>query len=93
LDGTLDLVGLGDEVPAVRPLLADLDLSGVVVTADALHTHADAVELLVAEKHAHYLFTVKANQCAARRRCAVRRREPKEVQVLLAGLSQQSGRS
>jgi predicted transposase YbfD/YdcC len=32
------------------------------VTADALHTHAEAAEFLVTEKHAHYLFTVKANQ-------------------------------
>jgi Transposase DDE domain len=37
-------------------------LAGVVVTADALHTHAEAAEFLVTEKHAHYLFTVKANQ-------------------------------
>jgi predicted transposase YbfD/YdcC len=33
-----------------------------VVTADALHTHPDAAEFLVAGKQAHYLFTVKANQ-------------------------------
>jgi predicted transposase YbfD/YdcC len=54
--------GAPKEVPAVRPLLADLDLAGVVVTADALHTHADAAEFLVADKQAHYLFQVKANQ-------------------------------
>jgi hypothetical protein len=39
----------------------------VVVTADALHTPADAAEFLVTGKQAHYLLTVKANQCAARR--------------------------
>ena len=50
------------EVPGVRPLLAGLDLAGAVVTADALHTHADAAEFLVADKRAHYLCTVKANQ-------------------------------
>ena len=33
-----------------------------MVTADALHTHADAAKFLVADKQAHYLFTVKANQ-------------------------------
>jgi predicted transposase YbfD/YdcC len=32
----------------LRPLLAGLDLAGVVVTADALHTHPDAAEFLVA---------------------------------------------
>jgi hypothetical protein len=50
------------EVPAFQPLLDGLDLAGVVVTADALHTHADAAEFLVAGKQAHYLFTVKAAQ-------------------------------
>lgn len=34
-----------------------------------------------------------AELCATRRLCAVRRWKPKEVYVLLAGLSQQPGRS
>jgi predicted transposase YbfD/YdcC len=54
--------GAPGEVPGLRPLLADLDLAGVVVTADALHTHADAAQFLITQKQAHYLFTVKANQ-------------------------------
>jgi hypothetical protein len=54
--------GAPGEVPGLRPLLADLDLDGVVVTADALHTHAEAADFLVSRKKAHYLFTVKANQ-------------------------------
>jgi predicted transposase YbfD/YdcC len=54
--------GAPGEVPGFAPLLDPLDLAGVVVTADALHTHAEAAEFLVTEKHAHYLFTVKANQ-------------------------------
>jgi predicted transposase YbfD/YdcC len=54
--------GAPGEVPAFQPLLADLDLAGVVVTADALQTHADAAEFLVTRKQAHYLFVVKANQ-------------------------------
>ena len=41
------------EVPAFIPLLAGLDLAGVVVTADALHTHADAATFLVTGKQAH----------------------------------------
>jgi predicted transposase YbfD/YdcC len=61
--------GAAGEVPGFRPLLADLDLAGVVVTADALHTHADAAELLVAGKQAHYLLTVKANQPSLLDRC------------------------
>jgi predicted transposase YbfD/YdcC len=62
--------GAPGEVPAFQPLLADLDLDGVVVTADALHTHADAAEFLVAHKQAHYLLTVKANQPTLLDRCA-----------------------
>jgi predicted transposase YbfD/YdcC len=62
--------GAPGEVPAFQPLLDGLDLAGVVVTADALHTHADAAEFLVAGKQAHYLFTVKANQPTLLARCA-----------------------
>jgi hypothetical protein len=51
-----------NEIPAVRPLLASLDLTGMVVTADALHTQRDTATFLVEEKHADYLFTVKKNQ-------------------------------
>jgi predicted transposase YbfD/YdcC len=57
-------------VPAFIPLLAGLDLAGVVVTADALHTHADAATFLVTGKQAHYLFTVEANQPLLLERCA-----------------------
>jgi hypothetical protein len=62
--------GAPGEVPAFQPLLAGLDLAGVVVTADALHTHADAAEFLVTSKQAHYLLVVKANQPSLLGRCA-----------------------
>jgi predicted transposase YbfD/YdcC len=62
--------GAPGEVPGFRPLLADLDLAGVVVTADALHTHPGAAEYLVTGKQADYLFTVKANQPTLLHRCA-----------------------
>ena len=62
--------GAPGEVPGFRPLLADLDLAGVVVTADALQTHPDAAEFLVTGKQAHYLFVVKANQPTLLARCA-----------------------
>src|SRR4029453_17190814 len=58
-----------EEVPAFAPLLAGLDLAGVVVTADALHTRPDAAEFLVTRKQAHYLFTIKANQPALLAHC------------------------
>ncbi len=62
--------GAPGEVPGFQPLLAGLDLTGTVVTADALHTHRDAAEFLVTSKQAHYLFTVKANQPVLLDRCA-----------------------
>jgi hypothetical protein len=62
--------GAPEEVPALAPLLADLNLDGVVATADALHTHHDAAEFLVTSKQAHYLLTVKANQPTLLQRCA-----------------------
>jgi Domain of unknown function (DUF4338)/DDE_Tnp_1-associated/Transposase DDE domain len=51
-----------NEIPAVRPLLATLDIAGMVVTADALHTQTDTATFLVEDKRADYLFTVKDNQ-------------------------------
>jgi predicted transposase YbfD/YdcC len=62
--------GAPEEVPAFAPLLAPLDLAGVVVTADALQTHHQAAEFPVTSKQAHYLFTVKANQPVLLDRCA-----------------------
>ncbi|MGH8899410.1 MAG: ISAs1 family transposase [Egibacteraceae bacterium] len=50
------------EITELRPLLADLDLQGAVVTADALHTQRGHAELLVNDKHADCVFTVKGNQ-------------------------------
>jgi predicted transposase YbfD/YdcC len=62
--------GAPEEVPGLRPLLADLDLHGVVVTADALQTHPEAAEFLIGVKQAHYLLVVKANQPTLLARCA-----------------------
>ena len=62
--------GAPEEVPAFQPLLANLDLAGTVVTADALQTHPAAAEFLVTQKQAHYLFAVKANQPTLLDRCA-----------------------
>lgn len=51
-----------NEIPELAALLADLDLTGVVVTADALHTQHETARHLVADRHAHYVLTVKGNQ-------------------------------
>ncbi|MEU8534140.1 ISAs1 family transposase [Streptomyces parvulus] len=49
-----------NEIPAVRPLLDSVDLTGTVITADALHTqHAHGTYLR--ERGAHNIAQVKAN--------------------------------
>lgn len=49
------------EITSMQPLLDTLDLTGVVVTADALHTTRGLARYLD-QRGAHYVFTVKANQ-------------------------------
>lgn len=52
-----------NEITQVRPLLAGLDITGALVTADALHVQRDTARYLVEDKKADYLFTaVKDNQ-------------------------------
>lgn len=52
-----------NEIPAFAPLLNTVDLTGLVVTADALHTrHGHATYLR--ERGAHYLAIVKKNHPA-----------------------------
>lgn len=50
-----------NEVTAFAPLLDRLDLTDVLVTADALHTHRGHAEYLHG-RGGHYLWVVKANQ-------------------------------
>lgn len=52
-----------NEIPEIKPLLNSLgDISGRVVTADALHTQKETARFIVEDKKADYLFTVKDNQ-------------------------------
>lgn len=51
-----------NETAAFRPLLEPLELTGVVVTFDALHSVKDQVRWLVQEKKAHYIAVIKGNQ-------------------------------
>jgi predicted transposase YbfD/YdcC len=46
----------------VIPLLDSVDLQDKDITADALLTQRKLAEYLVVQRHAHYHFTVKANQ-------------------------------
>ncbi|MFK0297535.1 ISAs1 family transposase, partial [Streptomyces sp. NPDC090442] len=50
-----------NEIPGFVPLLRPLDLHGVIVTSDALHTQTGHAKALVG-MGAHYLMVVKANQ-------------------------------
>jgi predicted transposase YbfD/YdcC len=58
-----DIDAKTNEITQVRPLLDDIDITGALVTADALHVQKDTARYLVQDKKADYLFTaVKDNQ-------------------------------
>jgi predicted transposase YbfD/YdcC len=58
-----DIDAKTNEITQVRPLLDDIDITGALVTADALHVQKDTARYLVRDKGADYLFTaVKGNQ-------------------------------
>ena len=59
--GQVDVDAKTNEVPMLPRLLADINIVGAVITADALHCVRDHATYLV-ERHAHYLLTVKGNQ-------------------------------
>jgi len=54
--------GKTNEIPGFQPLLDGVDLTGRVVTADAMHTQRDHAEYLVDQRQAGYLLVVKDNQ-------------------------------
>lgn len=51
-----------NEIPALKELLAELNLRGTLVTIDALHTQKETARFLVEDKQADYLLPVKENQ-------------------------------
>ena len=56
-----DVDGKTNEITRFVPMLDTLDLTGAIITADALHTQRDHARWLV-EKKAGYVFVVKGNQ-------------------------------
>jgi hypothetical protein len=54
--------GKHNEIVEFKPLLEPLDIAGMVVTADAMHTQREHAHFLVEEKTADHLFMVKGNQ-------------------------------
>jgi len=59
--GQLATAAKSNEIPTVRTLLASFDLTGVVVTVDAMHTQTDTAQIITSGG-GDYVFTVKANQ-------------------------------
>lgn len=51
-----------NEINAFKPLLEPLDLSGKIVTADAIQTQVKNAQFVVEDKGANYIFPVKQNQ-------------------------------
>ncbi len=51
-----------NEITAFASLLDGLDLAGILVSADAMHTQRAHARFLVEDKNADYLLTVKNNQ-------------------------------
>lgn len=71
-----------NEIPHFSPLMDRLgDLSGTVVTADALHTQSGHAEGLHS-RGAHYVLTVKQNQRALRARISSQSWSTRQVQYV-----------
>jgi predicted transposase YbfD/YdcC len=62
LVGQREVDSKSNETTAFRPLLARLDLTGKILTFDAMHTVRANLDWLVTEKDAHYLAVIKGNQ-------------------------------
>lgn len=59
--GQVQIAAKSNEIPAVRDLLDQFDLSGTLVTADAMHTQDQTAEHIVSAGGA-YLSTIKGNR-------------------------------
>lgn len=66
--GQVAVAAKSNEIPAVRTLLANFDLTGVVVTVDAMHTQHDTAQAIL-NAGGDYVFTVKNNQPRLRKAC------------------------
>jgi len=59
--GQLAVAAKSNEIPAVRTLLAGFELTGTVVTVDAMHTQHDTAAAIL-DGGGDYVFTAKKNQ-------------------------------
>lgn len=51
-----------NEITQFKPLLQNLPLEGMVVSADPMHCQTEHARFLVSDKKAHFIFMVKDNQ-------------------------------
>lgn len=65
--GQLAVAAKSNEIPCVRDLLACFDLTGVVVSVDAMHTQTDTATAIT-DAGGDYVFTVKGNTPTLRRK-------------------------
>ena len=59
--GQVKVADKSNEIPAARELLLNIQLSGRIVTADAMHTQVETTQLIL-DRGADYLMVVKGNQ-------------------------------
>ena len=51
-----------NEIPELEHVTAGLDLTGTVLTLDALHTQSETARRITEAEHGHYLMIIKGNQ-------------------------------
>lgn len=60
--GQVEVGAKTNEIPMLPVLLDRIELSGAIVTADAMHAQREHARYLVAQRGAHYILTIKGNQ-------------------------------
>ncbi len=73
--GQVDVERKTNEIPKIRDLLDPLEITGQIVTVDALHTQRHTASYLVEDKQAHYVMEVKGNQATMEEAIAAVSRE------------------
>lgn len=79
-----------NEIPMLRTLLATLDITGAVITADALHTQRETAQYIIG-RDAHYILTVKNNQPKLRAR--LKNLPWKQIPILDTSIEHTHGRT
>lgn len=61
-----------NEIPAMKPLLKNLNIEGSLITADAMHCQQETARLITQEHGANYLFGLKGNQSGVLERAEIK---------------------